>query len=127
TDLGVLATSAAGPGLRGGDGTELLAWTDPWPAVAEGSTRYGPPAEEHPGADWQVQYWITAHDQVAEVVAEAESAGARLAGIWALEALRVAAWRPRLAKDADERAIPHELDWLRTGVHLHKGCYRGQE
>ena len=23
--------------------------------------------------------------------------------------------------------IPHEVDWLRTAVHLHKGCYRGQE
>lgn len=22
---------------------------------------------------------------------------------------------------------PHELDWLRTGLHLNKGCYRGQE
>ena len=23
--------------------------------------------------------------------------------------------------------IPHEVDWLRTAVHLQKGCYRGQE
>lgn len=127
TDLGVLATSAAGPSLRGADGTELLSWTDPWPATAEGSTRYGPPDEEHPGAEWQVRYWITPREQVAEVIAEAEAAGARPAGIWALEALRVAAWRPRLAMDVDERAIPHELDWLRTGVHMNKGCYRGQE
>ena len=37
------------------------------------------------------------------------------------------AWRPRLAREVDERTIPHELDWLRTGVHLSKGCYRGQE
>lgn len=27
----------------------------------------------------------------------------------------------------DDRAIPHELDLLRTAVHLEKGCYRGQE
>ncbi len=27
----------------------------------------------------------------------------------------------------DDRAIPHELDLLRTAVHLDKGCYRGQE
>lgn len=127
TDLGVLATSATGPGLRAPDGTDLLSWTDPWPATAEGSTRYGAPDEEHPGTEWQVRYWITPRDQVAAVVAEAEAAGARPAGIWALEALRVAAWRPRLAKDVDERAIPHELDWLRTGIHLTKGCYRGQE
>lgn len=51
----------------------------------------------------------------------------RLAGTWAWEALRVEAWRPRLGHEVDERTIPHELDWLRTGVHLNKGCYRGQE
>jgi hypothetical protein len=50
-----------------------------------------------------------------------------LAGTWAAEALRVAAWRPRLGFETDHRTIPHELDWMRTAVHLHKGCYRGQE
>jgi len=48
-------------------------------------------------------------------------------GILALEALRIAAWRPRFAAEVDERTIPHELDWLRSAVHLSKGCYRGQE
>lgn len=28
---------------------------------------------------------------------------------------------------AAAKALPHELDWLRTAVHLNKGCYRGQE
>jgi hypothetical protein len=50
-----------------------------------------------------------------------------LAGTWASEAARVAAWRPRLGLETDHRTIPHELDWLRTAVHLQKGCYRGQE
>lgn len=50
-----------------------------------------------------------------------------LAGLDAVEALRVAAWRPRVSIDADERLLPHEMDWLRTAVHLSKGCYRGQE
>jgi hypothetical protein len=50
-----------------------------------------------------------------------------LAGMWAAEALRVAAWRPRLGFETDHRTIPHEVDWMRTAVHLHKGCYRGQE
>ena len=50
-----------------------------------------------------------------------------LAGTWAAEALRVGAWRPRLGFETDHRTIPHEVDWLRTAVHLHKGCYRGQE
>jgi hypothetical protein len=50
-----------------------------------------------------------------------------LAGTWAAEAVRVAAWRPRLGAETDHRTIPHEVDWLRTAVHLQKGCYRGQE
>ncbi|OBJ59528.1 folate-binding protein YgfZ [Mycobacterium sp. 1423905.2] len=58
-------------------------------------------------------------------------AGARPAGIWTYEAHRVAALRPRLGVDTDERTIPHEVGWIggpREGaVHLDKGCYRGQE
>jgi len=50
-----------------------------------------------------------------------------VAGSWAAESLRVAAWRPRLGFETDHRTIPHEVDWLRTAVHLNKGCYRGQE
>ncbi len=49
------------------------------------------------------------------------------AGVWAYEALRVAAHRPRAGLETDERSIPHELDWIATAVHLDKGCYRGQE
>jgi folate-binding protein YgfZ len=49
------------------------------------------------------------------------------AGIWAYEALRIASGQPRLGFETDHRTIPHELDWLRTAVHLQKGCYRGQE
>jgi folate-binding protein YgfZ len=51
----------------------------------------------------------------------------QVAGVDALEALRIAAWRPRFAHEVDARSIPHELDWLRSAVHLDKGCYRGQE
>ena len=54
-------------------------------------------------------------------------AGARPAGVWAYEAHRVAALRPRLGVDTDERTIPHEVGWIGTAVHLDKGCYRGQE
>lgn len=50
-----------------------------------------------------------------------------LAGVWAWDALRVAAQRPRLGLDTDHRTIPNETRWLRTAVHLAKGCYRGQE
>ncbi|WP_343574457.1 folate-binding protein YgfZ [Mycobacterium sp.] len=55
------------------------------------------------------------------------SAGVRPAGVWAYEAHRVAALRPRLGVDTDERTIPHEVGWIGGAVHLDKGCYRGQE
>ena len=58
-------------------------------------------------------------------------AGVRSAGVWAYEAHRVAALRPRLGVDTDERTIPHEVGWIggpgAGAVHLDKGCYRGQE
>lgn len=49
------------------------------------------------------------------------------AGTWALEALRVAAAVPRLGLETDHRTLPHEVGWIGPGVHLAKGCYRGQE
>ncbi|WP_069165656.1 CAF17-like 4Fe-4S cluster assembly/insertion protein YgfZ [Nocardia altamirensis] len=59
-------------------------------------------------------------------------AGAEPAGLWTFEALRVAAVRPRIGLDTDERTIPHEARWIGGvaeygAVHLDKGCYRGQE
>lgn len=58
-------------------------------------------------------------------------AGVRPAGVWAFEAQRVTALRPRLGVDTDERTIPHEVGWIggpgEGAVHLNKGCYRGQE
>jgi folate-binding protein YgfZ len=55
------------------------------------------------------------------------AAGVRPAGVWAYEAHRVTALRPRLGVDTDERTIPHEVGWIGSAVHLDKGCYRGQE
>lgn len=49
------------------------------------------------------------------------------AGLWAREALRIAARRPRIHLDTDRRTIPNETPWLASAVHLQKGCYRGQE
>ncbi|MGM1062583.1 CAF17-like 4Fe-4S cluster assembly/insertion protein YgfZ [Saccharothrix sp. Mg75] len=54
-------------------------------------------------------------------------AGARPAGSWAFEALRVESLRVRLGVDTDEKTIPHEANWVDEAVHLNKGCYRGQE
>lgn len=57
--------------------------------------------------------------------------GVRPAGVWTYEAHRVAARRPRLGVDTDERTLPHEVGWIggpgAGAVHLDKGCYRGQE
>jgi folate-binding protein YgfZ len=60
-------------------------------------------------------------------IAARRSSGAVLAGTWAHEALRIAAGRARFGLDTDSRALPHELGWIETAVHLNKGCYRGQE
>lgn len=74
---------------------------------------------------------LVPRDQAAQVQSRLVAAGARPAGIWAYEAHRVAALRPRLGVDTDERTIPHEVGWIggpgEGAVHLDKGCYRGQE
>jgi tRNA-modifying protein YgfZ len=66
-------------------------------------------------------------DRAVDVADALLAAGAAPAGLDAYEALRVAARRPRAGVDTDHRTIPNELSWLRTAVHLEKGCYRGQE
>jgi hypothetical protein len=54
-------------------------------------------------------------------------AGARPMGSWGYEAFRVAAARPRMDLDTDDRTIPHEVGWVHVAAHVAKGCYRGQE
>ena len=49
------------------------------------------------------------------------------AGTWAYNAIRAAAAVPQLAHETDYKSLPHELGWIGSGVHLQKGCYRGQE
>ena len=100
---------------------EPLAWRDPWPGLVGDTAAYGP-VEGHPAQGRAWREVLVPRDQLAAAVGDRD-----LAGVWASEALRVAAWRPRLGFETDHRTIPHEVDWLRTAVHLHKGCYRGQE
>src|SRR5690606_2346275 len=97
-----------------------VVWADPWAGVAVGGWQYAA-TDEHPGAEYA---WVEA---VVDAEGIASLADEPLAGSLAAEALRIAAWRPRWAAEVDERTIPHEADWLRTAVHLNKGCYRGQE
>jgi tRNA-modifying protein YgfZ len=102
---------------------EPICWRDPWPAIADGGVSYAAvPDVEHPARGRAWRECLVPRDELARAVGDRP-----LAGTWAAEALRVAAWRPRLGRETDHRTIPHEVDWLRTAVHLAKGCYRGQE
>jgi folate-binding protein YgfZ len=92
-------------------------WIDPWPEVVAGGVRYAKTS----GAKWGYREFLIHRDDYAEFTSKHE-----LVGTDALDALRVAAWRPSLA-EVDERTMPHEVDWMATAVHLSKGCYRGQE
>ena len=103
-----------------------LLWRDPWPSVTPGAHAYAP-VDPHPGADRDWAEAIVTRDEEQRMADAAARGELELAGLAAADALRVAAWRPRWTTDVDERALPHELDWLRTAVHLDKGCYRGQE
>jgi folate-binding protein YgfZ len=100
---------------------EPLAWRDPWPGLVGDTAAYGP-VEGHPAQGRAWREVLVPRSELETAVGDRD-----LAGSWASEALRVAAWRPRLGFETDHRTIPHEVDWLRTAVHLHKGCYRGQE
>ncbi len=95
-------------------------WADPWAEVARGGAQYAHGA--HAGASWSAIQFVFPSDRLAEVSREVSPAG-----LMALDALEIRAWRPSRVADVDERAIPHEFDWLRSAVHLTKGCYRGQE
>ena len=103
-----------------------LVWVDPWPGISDGGYGYAA-VEPHPGdgRDWAEA--IVTRDEEQRIVDAASAGEIVLAGLVAADALRVAAWRPRWSSDVDERVLPHELDWIRTAVHLSKGCYRGQE
>ncbi|EMY33674.1 glycine cleavage T protein (aminomethyl transferase) [Arthrobacter crystallopoietes BAB-32] len=114
----VVGAAAAQPGFEG-----RLGWQDPWPEIGAGGYAYtGIDEPEHPGRDLTWFEYLVPADELEDTLA-----GRELAGVWAAEALRIAAWRPRFGLETDEKTIPHELDLLRTAVHLAKGCYKGQE
>lgn len=139
-----------------GDGVQKLAdvvknlvttWHDPWPGITPGGSTYFTGAR-HPGANYRAGGVVVALEagqaapgqeaaQLALAPSQAAASGSAAApgqatgltqvGELAWEALRIEAGLPRWAREVDARAIPNELDWLRTGVHLNKGCYPGQE
>jgi len=80
-----------------------------------------------PGDTAQAVDLVVPREGVEELTERLVDAGAHRAGIWAYEALRVQARRPRLRFETDHRTIVHEVGWINSAVHLDKGCYRGQE
>ena len=125
--LGAMSTEALDAAVSAFSPNHVaLDWTDPWSTLAPGAHRYAADAG-HPASGW---HWIERIVPRSALVDAAEAVRAgrvAVAGSLAAEALRIAAWRPRLATEVDEKSIPHELDWLQSAVDLGKGCYKGQE
>jgi tRNA-modifying protein YgfZ len=64
---------------------------------------------------------------LADRVASGSGEHGEPSGVWAYEALRIAAGRFRFGVDTDHRTIPNELGLIGSVAHVDKGCYRGQE
>lgn len=103
----------------------VATWVDPWAEVVRGGAQYA--HGEHAGEAWSARQVVLPASTLGSVAELVRSGTVRAAGLMALDALEIRAWRPSRVGEVDERAIPHEFDWLRTAVHLNKGCYRGQE
>ncbi|MGO3147217.1 MAG: CAF17-like 4Fe-4S cluster assembly/insertion protein YgfZ [Leucobacter sp.] len=118
--------------FAGGSALEVLqelepvaTWVDPWAEVQRGGIQYA--HGEHAGATWNAITLVFPRSSINAVVDLVRDGTLRGAGLMSLDALEIRAWRPSRGGDVDERSIPHEFDWLRSAVHLNKGCYRGQE
>lgn len=105
----------------------LMTWDDPWPGIVEGGAAYF--QGKHPAEGMRAHLHLVRRDDADRLWQTwvNDQPQRRAAGLAAWEAVRIAAWRPRLGYDTDSRTIAAEVDWLRTAVHTNKGCYRGQE
>lgn len=129
----------------------VTTWRDPWPGITPGGSTYFT-GTRHPGANYRAGGVVVALEAGQTAPGQKQASGQEITpgqapgpsqapaageliqagdltqvGELAWEALRIEAGLPRWAREVDARAIPNELDWLRTGVHLNKGCYPGQE
>ena len=109
------------PGQEQASGQEQA----PGPSQAAASSQEAAPGQEHALAPSQAA--ASGQEPGQALAAAGLTQGLTQVGELAWEALRIEAGLPRWACEVDARAIPNELDWLRTGVHLNKGCYPGQE
>lgn len=117
---GVVVALEAGqtaPGQEQASGQEITPGQASDPSQAAASGQEAAPGQEH----------ALAPSQAAAAGELIQAGDLTQVGELAWEALRIEAGLPRWAREVDARAIPNELDWLRTGVHLNKGCYPGQE
>lgn len=112
-----LETGQTAPGQEQAPGQEITPGQASDPSQVAASGQEAAPGQEHALAPSQAP---AAGDLI-------QAGDLTQVGELAWEALRIEAGLPRWAREVDARAIPNELDWLRTGVHLNKGCYPGQE
>lgn len=101
-------------------------WHDPWQDLVQGGWQYAA-EDSHPASQWRYAEVVVPNAAAAELVRAVRDGSVQVAGFLAREALRISAWRPSRSLEVDDRSLPHEVDWLRSAVHLNKGCYRGQE
>jgi tRNA-modifying protein YgfZ len=90
------------------------------------------PAVALPGGGWARRGrlgvdLLVPRARVGEITDRLAAADVPPCGLWAYEAIRVAARIARLGPDTDHRTLPMEVDLVAPAVHLEKGCYRGQE
>lgn len=107
-----------------------LTWLDPWPGPVGDTTVFTPEGTSHPAAEPtapQRELAVVSRPDLLTLESQAEAAGVVAAELGAWEAVRISLWRPRLGREGKPGTLPHETDWLRSAVHLHKGCYPGQE
>jgi folate-binding protein YgfZ len=126
--LSLLGPEAGSPGILGVLGLEALP-AEPYAAVALPGGGF---VRRMPWPTDDSYDLLIPRDRLVETFTALVSAGARPAGTWAYDALRVVSLRPRIGIDTDDRTIPHEVRWIggpgeHGAVHLDKGCYRGQE
>jgi folate-binding protein YgfZ len=107
------------------DSSAVIVWHDPWNALVAGGVQYAP--EPHPGNSWDYREYLVPQAVASRVASALKDAGCTLSELGAWDALRIAAWRPKRETEGDDALLPHEVDWMRSAVHMSKGCYRGQE
>ncbi|WP_216379081.1 CAF17-like 4Fe-4S cluster assembly/insertion protein YgfZ [Arcanobacterium phocae] len=105
----------------------VAVWNDPWPLTAVGGAHYGVADADHPAFGSRRCVVVVPRSETERAIETLREAGLSAAGLSAWEAARVADWRSALSHEAAYSTLPHEVDWLRTAVHLAKGCYPGQE